>query len=653
MKVGQLSRQALLWQLLSVVVVTLPHLFHLPWWVPVLVTITVGWRFMVYSGRWSFPPWWVKAFFVLGAGLGVLVSYKTGGGISATVTLLIVGFGLKVIELLQRRDSYVILYVAYLVAASQFLFTQSILMAIYIVFALLIVTTALLNANLNRDISFISSFKRTFLMCLPAFPLMIILFIGMPRLGPIWEVGLDKSMAKTGLSDSMSPGDITKLTRSSDVAFRVSFESALPPQKELYWRAIVLNDFDGRRWSSEKIVDEKLNTSRPLGDNEPWDYELILEPTQQKYIPALEYVTAWKSGLTRYADFTLRSQSLQTMRQQYKFSSQALYVDADKHLKGNFQRELALPKGNDEARALAHRWWKESGTPTGFIAKIQHYYNQSFSYSLTPPGLGENSVSDFLLETKVGFCGHFSSATAFLLREVGIPARVVTGYQGGEWNPLQKYYLIRQYDAHAWVEAWLPNRGWVRIDPTAWVAPERVEAPAEDAFLQDETFLRDSPLSRWGLSGNGLLAGFRMRLEAMNYGWHRWVLNYHHQQKGFLEQMLGAFSPIRMALFFVIPFSIVIGITVLMMLRNRFVNNVHPHDKQINRLSAYFERYQLGRNKGEAVSDYCQRLAIEKPERKHRLADLSALFERMRYAEDESTKDLSLLKHYVDLCLHQ
>ena len=120
MKVGQLSRQALLWQLLSVVVVTLPHLFHLPWWVPVLVTITVGWRFMVYSGRWSFPPWWVKAFFVLGAGLGVLVSYKTGGGISATVTLLIVGFGLKVIELLQRRDSYVILYVAYLVAASQF-----------------------------------------------------------------------------------------------------------------------------------------------------------------------------------------------------------------------------------------------------------------------------------------------------------------------------------------------------------------------------------------------------------------------------------------------------------------------------------------------------------------------------------------------------
>ena len=660
MKTGQLSRQALLWQLLSVIAATLPHVSHIPWWVSLLVVITVGWRFLVYTGRWSFPPWWLKALFVIGAAVGVLVSYKAGGGISATVTLLIVGFGLKVIELYKQRDSYVILFVAYLVTATQFLFSQNMLMAVYIFLTLTIVTTALLNANLNRDMRFFSAFKRVFLMLLPAYPLMIVLFIGMPRLSPIWDVGLDKSMAKTGLSDSMSPGDITRLTRSADVAFRVSFDERAPSQTQLYWRAIVLNDFDGRRWFNDegplKVDAETITAPNSVvGVNSLiWHYELILEPTQRQYIPTLDYLSFWDKQLFVHSDFTLTSKTAQTSRNQFSLSSQMREIEQDRK-SDSFARELQLPQGNDRAKDLARRWLRETGNPNDFIARIEKYFNQEFSYSLEPPGLGPNSVSEFLFDSKVGFCGHFAGATVFLLREAGIPARVVTGYQGGEWNAFQNYYVVRQYDAHAWVEAWLPEKGWVRLDPTAWVAPERVQAPAEDTLSKDQAFLKDNLFMGWGLTGNGLIANVRMRLEAINYGWHRWVLNYHHQQKNVLQQLLGSFSITKLALFIFVPFCAVIGFTVLMLLRNARKVTIDPLNKQLQRLSIYFSDFGFERSKGETIGNYCHRLANEYPTMAVSLAELSQLFEKVQYAEQrfESEDEIELIKAQVECCIKE
>lgn len=660
MKTGQLSRQALLWQLLSVIAATLLHVSHIPWWVSLLVVITVGWRFLVYTGRWSFPPWWVKALFVIGAAVGVLVSYKAGGGISATVTLLIVGFGLKVIELYKQRDSYVILFVAYLVTATQFLFSQNMLMAVYIFLTLTIVTTALLNANLNRDMRFFSAFKRVFWMLLPAYPLMIVLFIGMPRLGPIWDVGLDKSMAKTGLSDSMSPGDITRLTRSAEVAFRVSFDERAPSQTQLYWRAIVLNDFDGRRWFNDegplKVDAETIIAPNSVdGVNSPiWHYELILEPTQRQYIPTLDYLSFWDKQLFAHSDFTLTSKTAQTSRNQFSLSSQMRAIEQDRK-SDSFARELQLPQGNDRAKDLARRWLRETGNPNDFIARIEKYFNQEFSYSLEPPGLGLDSVSEFLFDSKVGFCGHFAGATVFLLREAGIPARVVTGYQGGEWNAFQNYYVVRQYDAHAWVEAWLPEKGWVRLDPTAWVAPERVQAPAEDTLSKDQAFLKDNLFMGWGLTGNGLIANVRMRLEAINYGWHRWVLNYHHQQKNVLQQLLGSFSITKLALFIFVPFCAVIGFTVLMLLRNARKVTIDPLNKQLQRLSIYFSDFGFERSKGETIGNYCHRLANKYPTMAVSLAELSQLFEKVQYAEQrfESEDEIELIKAQVECCIKE
>jgi transglutaminase-like putative cysteine protease len=646
----QLTRTALLWQLLSVVVALLPHVFHLPNWITFVVLLCIAWRLMVYLGRWSLPSKWVKTGLVLAAGVGVLASYKQGGGISITVALLVVGFGLKVIELYHRRDALIVLYVAYLVVATSFLFSQSVGAAVYALFALIIVTTALMSTNISRETRFTYPLKRSVLMLIPAFPLMVVLFIAMPRFGPLWEVGLDKSAAKTGLSDTMTPGDITRLTRSAEVAFRVSFSGSVPDQTQLYWRAIVLNDFDGRGWLNDGKPLPKFTPTKRAEPERLFRYELILEASQQHYVPVLDYPVSWPRELNLHRDMTLSSGTKVVNREQYPFTSGVVNnLDVEREL-DDFERTLYLPAGNEKAKQLARRWWAETETPDGFIAKIQQYYHQGFHYSLTPPPLGDESVSDFLLNTKTGFCGHFASATAVLLRAVGIPARIVTGYQGGEWNPYENYFLVRQYDAHAWVEAWFLEKGWVRLDPTAWVAPSRVEAPADETLSTDRAFLQDSALSAWNISNNKWIMQVRHRIEALNYGWHRWVLNYHHQQQGLLERLLGGVSPLKLALFLLLPFSVVIAITVALSLNARKVAPLNPVDKLIVRLSTHFAKEGLERQTGETVSDYCDRLARHRPDDASHFMQISAGYERIRHGQGNDPELVVQLRQAVVRC---
>ncbi|MAY41088.1 MULTISPECIES: DUF3488 and transglutaminase-like domain-containing protein [unclassified Neptuniibacter] len=655
-----LSRTALLWQLLTVIAVTLPHLSHLPVWVPFLVLFTLSFRFMVYSGRWSFPKWWIKGLLVLMAGGSVLASYKAGGGISVTVALLIAGFGLKMVEINSRRDSTVVLYVAYIVLSTAFLFDQSVAMALYVIVVISIVTSALLSSHIDRDTSFLEPFKRCVIMLIPALPLMIVMFIGMPRLGPMWEVGLDKA-AKTGLSDSMSPGDITQLTRSAEAAFSVRFISAPPAQSQLYWRSIVLNDFDGRRWFNQDglVASKRRNDPAPQATGQ-LKYEMILEASQRNYVPVLDYVSKWPSDLMASKDGTLSSANPQTARNQYQLTSRLELPVSLRSVDDNFSRELYLPEGNRKARDLAKLWWDETGSYEGFIQKVERYFHDRFRYSLSPPPLGKNSVSEFLLDTQEGFCGHFASATAFMLRAVGVPARIVTGYQGGELNPYEEYFLIRQYDAHAWVEAWLPSQGWTRLDPTAWVAPERVEAPADEILSNDTSFLKDSPFAAWGIANNSVFAQLRLRIEAFNYGWHRWVLNYHHQQKGILELLLGSYSILSIAMFFLIPFIVVITLTVFLIYWPKRTVHNNPANKLIIRLSEGLSRDggligafepSLERMQGETVSRYCLRVSTMRPELKVYLDQISALYVNHQYATVVGGDEINQLSKVVTECI--
>ncbi|WP_286238252.1 transglutaminase TgpA family protein [Neptuniibacter halophilus] len=646
----QLSRTALLWQMLSVLLVILPHLGHLPLWIPPLVLGALFWRFLVFTGRASFPPRWVKLIIVVAAGLGVLISFRSGGGISSTVSLLIIGFGLKMLEIYKHRDALVVLYVAYLVTAMTFLFSQTMLMGLYVLLTLLVISTALLCVYLPRNCAFWLPFKRVCLMFVPALPLMVVLFLGMPRIGPLWEMGLDQSAAKTGLAEEMSPGDISRLTRSAEVAFRVEFDKAPPPQSELYWRALVLNDFDGRRWKNLQApalaVEQRTRTA-----GSGYRYQLILEATGKRYLPALDYPGQWPSEVQLNADQTLQSRRIINERRQWRLSSvTGVAIDADLEI-FDLQRQLVVPDGNPQTRELAARWWRETGSYEAYLDRILSYYNQRFTYSLQPPLLGRQMVDQFLFQTQTGFCGHFAGATALMLRLAGIPARVVTGYQGGEWNPYDQYLLVRQYDAHAWVEAWQPGKGWQRIDPTAAVAPQRVEQPAEGTLSLEAGFLADNPLVGWTLKRSGVISSLRLRLEALNYGWHQWVLNYHHNQASLLSSLLGQISYLKLALFLLLPFTLVIGVTTLLMMRSNRPKSRHKDDLEIIRFSEALGRHGLSRAPGETVQHYCRRLAEIRPELQSKLTQLAQRYEQLRYAPVPVQGAQASLKPLVDDCL--
>lgn len=647
MKYDQLARTSLQWQMLAIVLPVLPHVSHLPIWVPALLLICIGWRFMVFLGRWSFPKWYVKSALVILSALGVVVSYKMGSGISSTVALLVTGFGLKSLEMYKKRDALVVIYVAYLVSATAFLFDQSILMAIYVFAVLLVCTTALLSVNLTKEASFMVPFKRTVLLVIPTIPLMVVLFILVPRIGPLWQMGLDNSAAKTGLSEQMSPGDITKLTRSAETAFRVKFEGEVPAQKDLYWRAIVMNDFDGRTWYNEKKPGILQGISPNLkANNTQVSYEVIVEASERKYIPVLEQLASLPVGFNLRDDLTLTAPATLRQRSQYQLKSNL----TDRYLDGenlfSFSRQLILPKGNNRAKQQAQLWWRETQDIESYLDKILQNYNRSFVYTLQPPALGLNPIDQFLFETQQGFCEHFSSATAFMLRAVGIPARIVTGYQGGEWNPYQNYLLVRQYDAHAWVEYWTEDLGWKRIDPTSYVAPERIEQPSDEILGREDQFLADNPFISSTILSKGLLASVRLRMEALNYGWHRWVLGYHHQQHAFLAEFLGNLSALKLALFLLIPFALIITATTLMIIRNSSAQSLDPTDRLISLLSDHMKKQGLHRQPGETVQNYCVRVGDVREELAAQLLEVGRLYEQIRYAgltSDRSHKQLSEL----------
>ena len=263
-------------------------------------------------------------------------------------------------------------------------------------------------------------------------------------------------------------------------------------------------------------------------------------------------------------------------------------------------------------------------------------FNQSFVYSLTPPLLGADEIDDFLFSSQTGFCGHYSGALVFMLRAANIPARVVAGYQGGEWSPDGSYMLIRQYDAHAWVEAWLPERGWVRYDPTAAVAPERVEMPAQEMYQDQPDFLADLPLA--GLRQADWLAKLNWQLDAIDYRWQRWVLNYQNRQQGFLQQLLGKVNSTRLVLALMIPFTLML-LVVYWQQRRQENPVVRPlWQKQLDKLLHSWVPLGLVRNEGETLRQFTERVASQRPEWREELRLLANCHEQLQYScqQDEA-----------------
>lgn len=533
------SLAPLAWSAAALLTGVLLHIDRVPIWATGTAFLWAGWRFLHDLRNVRLPGPFAKVGVTLLLIIAVFAHFKTLNGLSAGTALLVVMGSVKLLETHTQRDRNVVIGVSLFLLLAACLDRQSILRApLYLIHAWICcaalgVTTRGKVGLSNRTVALLAA--RTLLLALP---LAVVLFLFFPRIGGGFWTLPPSGAATTGLSDSMSPGSISSLSESDDPAFRVHFESDAPPPQERYWRGPVLHDFDGYTWSQRP---GQFYLRSPLQyEGKAYKYSVTLEPTSKRWWFALDTVTASPSRRVRLTfDQQLLSNEPVTRLITYEAVSYTRTRSEGPIPLVARRVDTRLPPGrNLRSVALAKEMRERAGSDEQYISSVLDLFRQGgFVYSLTPPLLNPDSVDDFIFNTKQGFCGHYASAFVTLMRAAGIPARVVTGYQGGEWNPIRKYYLVRQSDAHAWAEVWLDGRGWTRFDPTAVVAPERLQRGLLDLLPQSgtatERMLRQIPL----------LTDLRQSWDAANDWWNERVVDFDIRTQLDLLRWLGFESP--------------------------------------------------------------------------------------------------------------
>ena len=508
--------------LLGLALVAAPHALHLPPWITALALVAGLWRYRVHRNAGRLPRTWLLASITLATTAAVVLSYGELSGRDMGVGLLVSMTALKMLEMRSRRDAVLMIFLGYLLVVAELLYSQSIPAAVYMLASSWLLTTLLVTVTRpTGDGSPLPQARPAAALLAQAVPLALVLFILFPRIpGPLWGAP-DPGAGLTGLSDTMSPGSITELSLSGAVAFRVEVDGPPPAPGERYWRGPVLGRYDGRTWSHrpERNLDPPALRAR---GGQRISYTVSLEPHGQRWLLALEMATAAPpdSRLSAAAELLSPGDVVETRR--YRVTSAPQYQLQPELGADQRARFLALPAGSHPgARRLARRWRAEAADAQGVVDRALAYFReQPFVYTLRPPALPGDPVDDFLFDTRQGFCEHYASAFAVLMRAAGIPARVVTGYLGGEPNPHSDYLIVRQSDAHAWAEVWLAGRGWLRVDPTAAVSPARVELGLAGAVPAGD------PVPVMAGRGTGWLQGLSLRWDAVNALWDRWVLAY-------------------------------------------------------------------------------------------------------------------------------
>jgi transglutaminase-like putative cysteine protease len=463
----------------------LPHVGHFPAWVSALVAGAIAWRLAAEQRGWALPPRWARLAAALFATLAVLARYHTVNGLDAGTALLAAMAALKLTETRAPRDHAVLVFIGYFLCLATLLYGQTFPRLAYTLVTAWLLTAAL--ARVHRPVEAntpVRPFRVAARLLGLGLPLAAVLFLFVPRIeGRFWAVPAHASRHASGIDEQMSPGDIAELGLSDDPAFRVWFRGRPPPPELRYWRVLVLEEFDGRVWRRRGDGDgggAEVAAAGPLVD-----YRIVLEPTERSWLPALDTVTDWPRNLaarSSAASLVYTEGGMAERRGVTNRLSYALRSDLGAHLAPSGlsvaarHRDLGLPAASaPRTRALAATLRATAGDDRAYVnAVLARFRNEPFSYTLSPPLLGAEPVDEFLFGTRAGFCEHYASAFTVLMRAAGIPARVVIGYQGGEANSYGGYLLVRSASAHAWSEVWLAGSGWTRVDPTAAVAPERV-----------------------------------------------------------------------------------------------------------------------------------------------------------------------------------
>ncbi len=604
------ERRDTLFLMVPVLASVLPHLPHIPAWAGLAFAVLFGWRFaLVLSGRWL-PRASVRWVAAIGCCTAVYAQYGTLFGREPGVVLLVLFLGVKLMEMQARRDLFVVIFLCFFLLLTTFFHSQSIATAAVVVVALYGLLAAMLTMQYRRTEASIATRMRVVAsMVAQALPLALVAFLLFPRAGtPLWGTGADESRATTGLSDSMTIGNIAQLGESDAIAFRVQFEGATPPNALLYWRGPVFGDFDGRTWRAlaapRRLASPQIEPADDAAHR--FSYDVTLEPSGRDWLFALEMPIEADAGRYRPAlrlpDLQLVASAPVHERIRYRVVSQATFRIGVDESADNLRPWLALPAGFEPRTiALASRWRSSGDEPAALVERaLAMFRDQPFRYTLEPPPLGPDAVDDFLFETRAGFCEHYASAFVVLMRAMSIPARIVTGYQGGERNPVDGYWLVRQADAHAWAEVWLAGRGWVRVDPTGAVDPARIEHGRRLGGGFAAAAARASALP-W-------LHRIRFGFEAIGNAWNQWVLQYDRGRQQSLLSKLGVDvrEGTQLAALLAAVLGTMIVAAALLTLRPRVVRT--PLERCWDEFCARLSAIGLGRMLHETPSRYLARI---------------------------------------------
>jgi protein-glutamine gamma-glutamyltransferase len=637
----QVSARDLAWLIGALVLIVAPHATRAPWWLTLLTLCLYGWRMYFALNRAPLPSRWLVLGVTAVALLGVWVEFRTLFGRQPGILLLMLFSGLKLLETRSHRDATAAGFLGYFLIVTNFLYTQSIPIALLAGTALFLLTATLIGFSAPQRAAR-ANLRTAGLLLAHAAPAALALFLLFPRVqGPLWGLPQDAYTSMTGLSDTMTPGNIASLAQSDAMAFRAEFQGEPPPSALRYWRGPVLWEFDGRTWTLGPSLLVDFNA--PRGGRATYRYEVVIEPHNRYWLFALETAATLPPGARMSYDGQLVSSSPVRARMRYEVVSAIAPESQMRDNEGTLRRALRLPPGsNPRASALAAQWRAESADDEQVLARAIAFLRQGrYQYTLEPALLGREPVDDFLFNTREGFCEHFSSAFVFLMRAAGVPARVVTGYQGGELNPIDNIITVRQSDAHAWAEVLLGARGWVRVDPTAVSIPGRVESGLARAIPQTGALpLMMRPELEW-------LRGVRDRWEAVAHKWNIWVLGYNPERQRELMSLAGVRDADWRVLTAVLFSFLGVMTLALLVWSLRRLARPDPVQKAWRAFCRKLARRGVERAAHEGPRDYATRAARAIPAARAPILRIGALYIALRYGAQPSAQGASQLRRLV------
>lgn len=625
--------------LLALAAATLPFFFMLPPWVAGGALVLIAWRALALRGHTQPPALWIRVLLLLVGLFAIVASFRSFGGATAGGAFLVITAALKALESRTRRDFRIVALATWFLLAAVFLLNQSLPLALYAVLAVWLATLALLASAAQGRWKALAG--RAAWLLAAAVPLALVLFLLFPRLpGPLFRFGAPHFASISGLADTLSPGSIGSLTTSDAVAFRVHFDGAVPPPSQRYFRGPVFERYDGHRWlpGSTHAVQPQFQVR-----GKPVHYRVLERANGTHYLFAL----ALPIQLSTPARFTSRYQMLAPHRiwndaayTGVSFPDYTAQITLSAHVRA---ANLALPEGIDpKAHVLANRW-RSANSSAGEVVEtaLTWFHDQPFYYTLNPGRLsGPNRVDQFLFDTRRGFCEHYASAFAVLMRAAGIPTRIVTGYAGGAINPYDGWLVLRQANAHAWDEVWLAGRGWVRVDPTSVIPPSRVESSAART-------LATSPQASPNFAPSGWLWQMRYAWDAVNTAWTEYVVGFgpalqHKLLKGLGLARAGPFATAILMIAVMLGAGVLVFLLGLARLNNGRDDPAHAlYLRWCRRLA----RRGPVRARGEGPLDFAARVARESPRYAQSATLVTSLYINVRYAGNATL--LPALKRHV------